>query len=41
MMSGYTTPEIIDAAKELDVLTFLKKPFDDIHDIVKIVEDNA
>jgi len=41
MMSGYTTPDIIDAAKDLDVLTFLKKPFDDIHDIIKIVEDNA
>lgn len=40
MMSGYTTPEIIETAKELGVLTFLKKPFDDIHDILKIVEDN-
>jgi FixJ family two-component response regulator len=41
MMSGYTTPEIIEAAKELGVLTFLKKPFDNIHDVLKIVEDNA
>jgi len=41
MMSGYTTPEIIETAKELGVLTFLKKPFDNIHDILKIVEDNT
>jgi len=41
MMSGYTTPEIIEAAKELGVLTFLKKPFDNIYDIVKLVEDNT
>lgn len=39
MMSGYTTPELLAAAKELGVLTFLKKPFSNIHDIVKIVED--
>ena len=41
MMSGYTTPEIIEAAKELGVLTFLKKPFDNIYDILKIVEDSS
>ena len=41
MMSGYTTPEIIEAAKELGVITFLKKPFDNIHDILKIVEDST
>jgi two-component system, response regulator PdtaR len=41
MMSGYTTSEIINAARELGVVTFLKKPFDDIHDILKIVEDNS
>ena len=41
MMSGYTTPEIIEAAKELGVLSFLKKPFDNINDIVKVVEDNS
>ena len=40
MMSGYATPEIIEAAKALGVLTFLKKPFDNIHDVLKIVEDN-
>jgi len=41
MMSGYTTPEIIEAAKDLEVLTFLKKPFDNIYDILKVVEDNT
>jgi len=41
MMSGYTTPELLDAAKELGVLTFLKKPFSNIYDILKIVEDNG
>ncbi len=40
MMSGYTTPELIDAAKELGVVSFLKKPFEDIHDLLKIVQDN-
>jgi DNA-binding NtrC family response regulator len=40
MMSGYTTPELLAAANELGVLTFLKKPFSNIHDIPKLVEEN-
>ena len=40
MMSGYAKPAIIEAAKALGVLTFLKKPFDNIHDVLQIVEDN-
>ena len=38
MMSGYTTPESIQNAKDLGADLFLKKPFYDIFDIIKIVE---
>ncbi len=38
MMSGYTTPESIQTAKDLGADSFLKKPFDNVFDILKVVE---
>ncbi|MEI6093306.1 MAG: response regulator [bacterium] len=40
MMSGYTSLESIQSAKELGADDFLKKPFDDIFEIQRIVERN-
>ena len=41
MMSGYTTPENIELAKQLGADDFLKKPFEDIFEIQRIVERNS
>ncbi len=38
MMSGYTTPESIKNAKDLGADAFLKKPFDNVFDVLKVVE---
>lgn len=40
MMSGYTSLESIKSAKDLGADDFLKKPFDDIFEIQRIVERN-
>jgi DNA-binding NtrC family response regulator len=40
MMSGYTSPENMALAKQLGADDFLKKPFDDIFEIQRIVERN-
>lgn len=37
MMSGYTSPDNVEEAKKLGADIFLKKPFDNIFDILKIV----
>ncbi|MCX6112630.1 MAG: response regulator [Proteobacteria bacterium] len=40
MMSGYTSPENIETAVKLGANDFLKKPFDDIFELQRIVERN-
>ena len=39
MMSGYTSSEILDDAKKAGADAFIKKPFDNIFDLVKIVDN--
>ena len=41
MMSGYGSAENMDSAKKLGANDFLKKPFDDIFEIQRIVERNS
>lgn len=39
MMSGYTSPEVLEEAQSLGADAFLRKPFDDIDDILKVIDD--
>ena len=38
MMSGYTSAETLEEAKRFGADAFIKKPFDNIFDLVKIVD---